>query len=696
MPKAHFFAALALALCAVSICFSSVHAQSASVQIMTSEQTYAPGKPLEGIVNIRLKEYMSEGQLRACIGSSCPQITVDLSTANPQSRQYAFTYKIFASGESEWVQYPEKSFDFRIKAEGTCGNPACHSSGSCECNGLCQPSSTPPYSCPWEVFSSVISGTANEAWSVALDARNVITPPQDSNGDTKYSELINNPSISKVQTTLRTSCGSTGSIWIQKTLTSFEGIPGGTKRKASIGPFDETSLAANRQLLVDGSCTQPYVCGGIYMNGNLLASGYTANGTTGEIILDSYNPNAVYIIVYLPRNGPMICARSSLKVTNSTKWDASSTNQSGSVAWDKPFSKVYTQAELPYVLTGSFAERVTAPACPLKSMEEQYNCTKKVNYYYASKTSDSSGGRITFNFNEGTRTASATVYPQEIEELVKSVNLSGFYNLKAPSSSGEYSLRVTFSSGGSELATDDAIFYVCTDSDRDGWCRDSGCKFCGDCNDNNPNIRPGAIELCNGLDDNCDGAVDEPFQIAGRRIGTSCGVSICNGTWSCSPDMRSVICNNVINPGDIPEICDNGIDDDCDGERDEYYQANPQNVTVVACVCKDGEKKACGSNVGECRMGNRYCVKGVWTETCLNAKGPSPEICNGKDDDCDGIIDDMEDSTKPSETLCACTGEKPERIAGIMALSETCGNGIDDNCDGQMEEDCVCVVGERP
>ena len=59
--------------------------------------------------------------------------------------------------------------------------------------------------------------------------------------------------------------------------------------------------------------------------------------------------------------------------------------------------------------------------------------------------------------------------------------------------------------------------------------------------------------------------------------------------------------------------------------------------------CADGEKKACGSNIGECRSGERTCIGGQWGP-CVGGNPPANEICdNGKDDDCDGVADECVD-----------------------------------------------------
>jgi hypothetical protein len=101
---------------------------------------------------------------------------------------------------------------------------------------------------------------------------------------------------------------------------------------------------------------------------------------------------------------------------------------------------------------------------------------------------------------------------------------------------------------------------------------------------------------------------------------------------------------------------------------------------VVFCV--NGDTRPCGA----CGSGTRTCVNGNWTVECIGEnKGlAKAEVCNGKDDDCNGIIDDVKGGKSIQETQCGCY-----LIGEIGKQDETC-NSIDDDCDGEMNEDAGC------
>jgi hypothetical protein len=121
----------------------------------------------------------------------------------------------------------------------------------------------------------------------------------------------------------------------------------------------------------------------------------------------------------------------------------------------------------------------------------------------------------------------------------------------------------------------------CTDADGDGYADcSSGCDpvllTCGDCDDSNAAIHPGALEVCNGVDDNCNDQVDENLNFI------RCGLGACSRlVYSCANGQPQ----ECVPGTPSPEVC-NGADDDCDGE--------PDNGLVQSC------STACGTGISPC------------------------------------------------------------------------------------------------
>jgi len=136
-----------------------------------------------------------------------------------------------------------------------------------------------------------------------------------------------------------------------------------------------------------------------------------------------------------------------------------------------------------------------------------------------------------------------------------------------------------------------------------------------------PDLCIAAAETCNGLDDDCDGTVDD-----GVPTGASCsaGIGACarTGTTLCVGGALTG-CSAVAGaPG--TETC-NSLDDDCDGTVDDGVPTGAP----------------CSSGVGACaRTGTTLCVGGALTGCSAVAGAPGTETCNTVDDDCDGTVDE--------------------------------------------------------
>jgi hypothetical protein len=241
-----------------------------------------------------------------------------------------------------------------------------------------------------------------------------------------------------------------------------------------------------------------------------------------------------------------------------------------------------------------------------------------------------------------------------------------------------------------------------TDADGDGY--DIECD--SDCNDTNPNIHPGAPELCNGLDDNCNGIVDEGCQCTPGAT-HACGFGGCTGLQTCnSSGMWSGACSSIGRDCGVCCSCDvNGIalyndtqDYDCgptgcpadrcgaDGCGVHIfgdYPASVQNVCLGLLVCTYNDCDNYVTCSGDAD-GDGYSLGcGDCNDSDPSIHEAAEEICDGKDNDCDGQIDEGCECTPGATQPCgggACAGTKTCSQAGGWSSCSTGGSDCGTCC----------------
>lgn len=208
-----------------------------------------------------------------------------------------------------------------------------------------------------------------------------------------------------------------------------------------------------------------------------------------------------------------------------------------------------------------------------------------------------------------------------------------------------------------------------------------------DCDDTNADVNPASPEVCDGLDNNCDGMEDNTLVFVvyfNDTDGDGQGdptlyISTCDG-----PPIAYVLngddCddgNPNVYPG-APEICD-GLDNDCDGLVDEgvlltfYADAdgdgfgNPA-VTTLACTAPAGYV----SDNTDCNDAN------------ASINPSATEACNGLDDDCDNSVDEGFDAD--GDGFTTCQNDCADADASINPSATEVYNGLDDDCDGEIDD----------
>lgn len=234
-----------------------------------------------------------------------------------------------------------------------------------------------------------------------------------------------------------------------------------------------------------------------------------------------------------------------------------------------------------------------------------------------------------------------------------------------------------------------------------------------DCDDGNAAVFPGASEVCNDIDDDCDARVDD----ADDDVDTSTGDEFwadrdgdsygdpASATLACELPVGHVTragdCDDVrnfVNPGEL-EVCDGVLDEDCDGTVDE---GGAEDATIFYAD-RDGDGYGDPkSSQAACETPLGHVADGTDCDDVLNFIHPNaPETCNGASEDCDDQIDegagevyypdrDADGWGADDGALTSCTP-----ITGHVLVGGDCNDlsfrfnpGVVDPCDDFRDLDC--------